>query len=94
MFDIKEYANQINEATAFIQGKHSETPDVGIICGTGMGSLADAVEDKTVIPYNTIPNFPVSTVESHKGNLMLGKLSGFKVMVMQGGQREGFLPSY
>lgn len=84
MFDIKAYISQIKEAAGVIRARHGETPQVGIICGTGMGALADKVENKTVIPYQEIPNFPLSTVESHYGNLMLGRLAGKPVMVMQG----------
>jgi purine-nucleoside phosphorylase len=84
MFDIQAYIAQIKEAAALIRTRHAEAPRVGIICGTGMGALADKVENKTVIPYKEIPNFPLSTVESHSGNLMLGRLSGKPVMVMQG----------
>jgi purine-nucleoside phosphorylase len=59
-------------------------PTAGIILGTGMGKLADSVEEKMVLPYDDIPHFPVSTVESHHGNLHLGLLAGTPVMMMQG----------
>lgn len=84
MTDIKQYINRIAEAADFIRSRFAQAPDVGIICGTGMGALADRVSGATVIPYETIPNFPVSTVESHKGNLILGTLGGRPVMLMQG----------
>jgi len=87
LFDIKRYTHQINEAADHIFGSRSAVepaPEVGIICGTGMGALAERVERKTVLPYDLIPHFPVSTVESHKGNLVLGMLAGRSVMVMQG----------
>ena len=87
MFDIKHYIHQVNEAADFIEASRSAvepTPEVGIICGTGMGALAEKVERKTVLPYDQIPHFPLSTVESHQGNLMLGLLAGQPVMVMQG----------
>ncbi len=84
MTDTKINIDHINEAADFIRSKFVQTPDVGIICGTGMGALADRVQDATVIPYETIPNFPVSTVESHKGNLIVGTLGGRPVMLMQG----------
>jgi purine-nucleoside phosphorylase len=83
-FDLAHYLKQIDEAAAFIRKSLKEAPRAGIICGTGMGALADKVEDKAVLPYDTIPHFPVSTVESHKGNLMLGRLAGKPVVVMQG----------
>lgn len=64
-----------------IQG---EMPKLGIIMGTGLGTLSDLIEDKQVIPYSEIPNFPVSTVEGHSGNLIVGNLAGKRVIGMQG----------
>jgi purine-nucleoside phosphorylase len=84
MFDLKEYLRQIDEAAAFVRERQPAAPRVGVICGTGMGVLAEKVQGKVVVPYDQIPHFPVSTVESHKGNLMLGALAGKPVMVMQG----------
>jgi purine-nucleoside phosphorylase len=84
MFDIQAYRKQIEEAAAAIRTQAQSAPTVGVICGTGMGALAEKVEGKRVLPYDTIPHFPVSTVESHKGNLMLGTLGGKSVVVMQG----------
>lgn len=84
MFDVKAYIKKIEEAAAAIRSRHPQAPQVGIICGTGMGALAGKVQAPTVIPYDTIPHFPLSTVESHHGNLMMGELAGRPVMVMQG----------
>ena len=84
MYDLKAYMNQIQEAAQAIAARHAGRPEVGIICGTGMGGLATKVASATVLPYDEIPHFPVSTVESHHGNLMLGTLAGRQVMVMQG----------
>lgn len=81
---MTELRAMIDEAAASIRSRRDIRPRVGIICGTGMGSLADRVENKTIIPYDEIPHFPISTVESHHGNLMLGTLSGVDVFVMQG----------
>lgn len=61
-----------------------ELPKLGIIMGTGLGTLSDLIEDKQVIPYSEIPNFPVSTVEGHSGNLIVGNLGGKRVLGMQG----------
>jgi purine-nucleoside phosphorylase len=83
-FDLQAYIRSIEEAAASIRQRHGRAPKVGVICGTGMGALAEKVENRTVIPYETIPHFPVSTVESHKGNLVLGELGGRSVMLMQG----------
>ena len=60
------------------------TPNVGIVLGSGLGRLADKIEDPVVIPYKDIPGFPVSTAVGHKGNFILGKLGGKEVMAMQG----------
>jgi purine-nucleoside phosphorylase len=79
-----ELKKQVQEATEFIRSKTDLTPQVGIILGTGMGELANAVTKSVVISYKEIPHFPVSTVESHAGNLHLGVLEGVPVMMMQG----------
>lgn len=59
-------------------------PTVGIILGSGLGDLADMIEDATVIPYADIPNFPRATALGHKGDLIIGKLAGKEVIAMQG----------
>jgi purine-nucleoside phosphorylase len=75
---------QINEAVDFIQTKYKETPEVGIVLGSGLGSFADEIEKELEISYADIPNFPVSTVEGHSGTLIFGNLSGKKVIAMAG----------
>lgn len=75
---------KINEAVQYIQNQNTSTPQFGIILGTGLGALVDEVEISHTISYEDIPNFPVSTVESHKGKLIFGKLGGKEVIVMQG----------
>jgi purine-nucleoside phosphorylase len=74
----------ISEATEFIRSKTKFVPQIGIILGTGLGSLADGIKVDAKISYEDIPHFPVSTVESHAGRLILGELSGKKVVAMQG----------
>ena len=59
-------------------------PKVGIVLGTGLGELATQITDSQEIPYQEIPNFPVSTVEGHSGKLIIGKLGDTKVFAMQG----------
>jgi len=76
--------DQIVEATQYIESVTTHRAKVGVICGTGMGSLADSPEGLVKIPYGDIPHFPLSTVESHAGNLCLGKLAGKDVVIMQG----------
>ncbi|MBU1368530.1 MAG: purine-nucleoside phosphorylase [Bacteroidetes bacterium] len=59
-------------------------PEIGVILGTGLGGLVDEIQIKTVIPYEDIPHFPVSTVHGHQGRLIFGELSGRKLVAMQG----------
>jgi purine-nucleoside phosphorylase len=75
---------QITEATLAIRKRTQAQPRVGIILGTGLGALADRIEVETAIPYDEIPNFPLSTVESHSGRLLFGTLGGKPVVAMQG----------
>jgi purine-nucleoside phosphorylase len=74
----------IKQATEFITGQTKLVPQIGIILGTGLGSLAEGIKVKAKISYKEIPFFPVSTVESHAGWLIFGELSGKKVVAMQG----------
>lgn len=81
---IPDLYDRIQEAAAVIRQKSSLVPEVAIILGTGLGGLVKEIEAETVIPYETIPGFPLSTVESHAGRLILGRLKGKKVIAMQG----------
>ena len=76
--------DQINETANFLQSKGIKNPSVGIVMGTGLGAMADKIENQIVIPYKDIPNFPEATVEFHKGNLIYGKIGNVKVIAMQG----------
>jgi len=75
---------QIDRAAEHIRSKTGYRPEVGIILGSGLGSIAEAVENPDIIPYNEIPDWPVSTVVGHAGRLVIGQLEGKPVMVMQG----------
>ena len=75
---------KIIETTEFIHEKIGGKPEIGIVLGTGLGALAKEIEVTDVLEYKDIPNFPVSTVESHSGKLIFGVLGGKKVMAMQG----------
>lgn len=75
---------EIKEATDFIKGEIDFKPEVGIILGTGLGALVDDIKIEHSISYKDIPNFPVSTVETHSGHLIFGELSGKKVIAMNG----------
>lgn len=76
--------SNIKETVEFLRERTGETPEVGIILGTGLGSLVNEVEITHQLIYSQIPNFPISTTESHRGRLIFGKLNGKSVMVMQG----------
>ncbi|KXG43344.1 purine-nucleoside phosphorylase [Tepidibacillus decaturensis] len=76
--------NKINEAKDYIFSKLKEAPEIGLILGSGLGELADKIENEVKIPYHEIPHFPVSTVEGHKGQLVIGTLEGKRVVAMQG----------
>ncbi len=75
---------KINQTADYLRSKVADMPETAIILGTGLGSLVDHITDKLYIPYSEIPNFPVSTVEGHSGNLIFGMLGGKRVMAMQG----------
>jgi purine-nucleoside phosphorylase len=80
----EEVAGKVREAHDFVRGKTQRRPLVGIILGTGLGSLADQIEDKLAVPYSEIPHFPVSTVEGHAGELVFGRLAGVEAVAMSG----------
>jgi purine-nucleoside phosphorylase len=75
---------QFKESVEFIKGRTKVEPTIGIILGTGLGGLVKEITVIDEIPYQEIPNFPVSTVESHSGKLIFGELGGKKVVAMQG----------
>lgn len=74
----------IREAADAVLSRVAAKPEVGIILGTGLGDFANAIENETVVPYREIPHFPVSTVESHAGELHIGTLAGRPTAVMKG----------
>jgi purine-nucleoside phosphorylase len=75
---------RIERARDAIRARSSVAPEVAVILGTGLGGLAKEIEVETAIPYEEIPDFPLSTVESHAGRLLLGRLRGRAVVAMQG----------
>jgi purine-nucleoside phosphorylase len=88
-----ELKHRIDEAAAFVRkrvatalrrGEAAPVADVGVILGTGLGDLAGTLEAPVVVPYAEIPHFPRSTVESHAGELHIGRLAGRPVAVMKG----------
>jgi purine-nucleoside phosphorylase len=74
----------IRQTSNYLKSKIEEIPNTAIILGTGLGELVHEIDNKQIIPYTEIPNFPVSTVEGHSGNLIVGTLGGKKVLAMQG----------
>ena len=82
----KELIDRIKNCAQFILSKTPEgfSPKVGVVLGSGLGKFADTIQDSTVIPYGTIPSFPVSTAIGHKSNLICGKVGGKDVVAMQG----------
>lgn len=74
----------IQKTVEYLKEKGFEAPEVGIILGTGLGQLVDAVAIEKEVSYNHIPNFPTATVEFHTGKLIYGTLEGKKVIVMSG----------
>jgi purine-nucleoside phosphorylase len=81
MSDLKR---KIIESVEFIKRQVKTEPAIGIILGTGLGGLVDEIKKRTAIDYGDIPYFPLSTVESHHGKLILGNLGGKNVVAMQG----------
>ena len=75
---------KIRETAAYIMKATARRPETAIILGTGLGRLADEIEEREEIAYKDIPHFPVSTVEGHSGKLIFGKLGGKEIMAMQG----------
>lgn len=75
---------QLQESTAYLTDKGFDKPEIGIVLGTGLGKLADEIQNPIVAHYNHIPFFPLATVEFHSGKLIYGDFEGKKVVVMQG----------
>ncbi|MBP1962041.1 purine-nucleoside phosphorylase [Paenibacillus aceris] len=75
---------KIQEAAAFISKETNIKPQIGLILGSGLGVLADLIEQPIVVDYSRIPHFPVSTVEGHAGELVVGTIKGKQVLVMKG----------
>jgi purine-nucleoside phosphorylase len=81
---MAELFDQIRESVQQIQKTTKASPKVGIILGTGLGALAHEIQNPTALPYEKILHFPLSTVESHAGKLVFGKLGNTEVVAMQG----------
>ena len=75
---------QLQDSTEYLKSKGFENPEIGIVLGTGLGQLVDAIEDPITAHYSQIPFFPLATVEFHSGKLIYGTIEGKKVVVMEG----------
>ncbi len=84
MTTLTTHAASIQEAADYIRSKTELQPEIGLILGSGLGILANLIENPVSIPYEDIPHFPVSTVEGHEGELLLGTIQGRPVIMMKG----------
>jgi purine-nucleoside phosphorylase len=80
----KKLIKQFNETVKFLKKQYKGTPVAGIVLGSGLGNFIDEITIEKEVAYENIPNFPLSTVEGHKGKLVFGKLSGKTVVAMAG----------
>jgi purine-nucleoside phosphorylase len=80
----KKVMKQLKETVKFLKKKYKNDPQIGIVLGSGLGKFSEEIEIETEIDYQDIPNFPVSTVQGHKGRLIFGKLDGKRVVAMAG----------
>lgn len=78
------FYEKVKESADFIRERTDKMPSLGVILGSGLGSLVDIMEEKTVIPYPEIPNFPQSSVAGHAGNLVIGRMGKEIIIAMQG----------
>lgn len=81
---MSDYEKKVLRAAGFIQTKWNDSPKIAIITGTGLGEIASSIRKPDSVSYQEIPGFPVSTVESHPGRLIWGKLGGKPVLILQG----------
>ena len=81
---MKNNRNQVNEAAEFIKNRTEEDPEIGLLTGTGLSETAQSLAIVASFEYNEIPHFPVPTVESHIGKLLIGDMHGKRIVAMQG----------
>src|ERR1700692_2271103 len=90
------YFDQVSEAAAFLRERLTGlNPRIGIVLGSGLGAVADAVAGATIVPYGEIPHFPQSTVEGHSGRIVAGRLGETPLVILQGRVHsyEGYTPA-
>jgi purine-nucleoside phosphorylase len=92
---MKHMKAKLAETTAFIKSRIKDMPYIGLLTGTGLGESAESMEIETTIRYEDIPHFPVSTVQTHIGRILSGKMNGCPVIAMQGRFHlyEGYRPA-
>ncbi len=81
---MKDLKSKINETAEFIKKEFKEAPEIAIILGTGLGNLTGKITERKAIEYSKIPNFPVSTVVGHKGELVFGRIGDKRVIALEG----------
>lgn len=81
---MNEYSKKVLEAKTYLESKINIKPTIGLILGSGLGILADEIKNPNIISYKDIPNFPISTVEGHAGELVIGELMGKQVIALKG----------
>jgi purine-nucleoside phosphorylase len=81
---MNQYLQSVNETTTHLKSKTGLAPEIGLLTGTGLGNVVQSLEVTHAFAYQDLPNFPVSTVESHPGRLLFGRLGGQHLMVLQG----------
>ena len=91
---MKNIEQQLAETTDFIRSRIKNAPHIGLLTGTGLGESAESMSIETTIRYQDIPHFPISTVQSHIGRMLSGKMNGCPVIAMQGRFHlyEGYTP--
>lgn len=83
-YEADRLMEQLEEAASYIKGRLAASPEIGLILGSGLGVLAELIEEPLTIPYAEIPNLPVSTVAGHAGELVIGTIAGRGVLMMNG----------
>jgi purine-nucleoside phosphorylase len=81
---LKDLLAKLEETKKYLSDNIKEAPEIGLILGSGLGTMAEEIENAVVIDYKDIPNFPISTVEGHAGQLVIGKLMDKQVIAMKG----------
>ncbi len=92
---MKNIKSRLTETIAFIEGKIKDAPYIGLLTGTGLGESAESMAIDTTIRYQEIPHFPISTVQTHMGQMLIGNMNGCPTIAMQGRFHlyEGYRPS-